>query len=139
MKTYFDHEKLTVYQEAIRFVTWVSDLLDTVPKSIAVHNQLDRASTSIALNIAEGNGKFTPPDRCRFFDISKGSALESASCLDVLFSKTVISQEKANEGKEILRPIVSMLIGLIKSNHPDRIYEESPEYRTRNENQKALS
>ena len=130
MRTYFDHEKLTMYQEAIRFVAWVSDLLETVPKSIAAHNQLDRASTSIPLNIAEGNGKFTPPDRCRFFDISKGSALESASCLDVLFSKKVISQEKANEGKDILRPIVSMLIGLIKSNHPDRVYEGSPEYRT---------
>jgi len=130
MKTHFDHEKLKVYQESIRFVAWVSALLESIPKSMAAHNQLDRASTSIPLNIAEGNGKFTPPDRCRFFDISKGSALESAACLDVLFSKQVIAQEKADEGKEILRPIVSMLIGLIKNNHPDRVYEESPEYRT---------
>ena len=130
MRTYFDHEKLTVYQEAIHFVAWVSVLLETVPKSMAAHNQLDRASTLISLNIAEGNGKFTPSDRCRFFDISKGSALESASCLDVLFSKKLISKEKVGEGKEILGPVVSMLMGLIKSNHPDRVYEESPEYRT---------
>lgn len=33
-----------------------------------VKDQLDRASTSIPLNIAEGNGKYTPKDRCRFFD-----------------------------------------------------------------------
>lgn len=130
MKTYFDHEKLNVYQEAIRFVAWVADLLKTVPKSMAVHNQLDRASTSIPLNIAEGNGKFTPPDRCRFFDISRGSSLESASCLDVLHAKKVIPLEKSIEGKEILRPIVAMLTGLIQSNNPDRVYEEHVEYRT---------
>jgi four helix bundle protein len=62
----FDHEKLNVDQTAIRNVAWVTELLDRVPKSIAVHNQLDRASTSIPLNIAEGNGKFTAADRCRF-------------------------------------------------------------------------
>ena len=50
----FDHEKLTVYQDAIKFVAWADDLLADVPKGIAVHNQLDRASTSIPLNIAEG-------------------------------------------------------------------------------------
>ncbi|MDD2460721.1 MAG: hypothetical protein WC328_01165 [Kiritimatiellia bacterium] len=29
MKTSFDHEKLSVYQEAIRFAAWVGDLLET--------------------------------------------------------------------------------------------------------------
>jgi four helix bundle protein len=129
MKAYFDHEKLNVYQEAIRFVVWSSELLDQVPKRFAVHNQLDRASTSIPLNIAEGNGKYTAPDRCRFFDISRGSALESAACLDVLCSKNVIREEVAREGKEILRAIVSMLVGLIRSNSSDRVCESGPEYR----------
>jgi len=34
------------------------------------------------LNIAEGNGRFTSPDRCRFFDTARGSVLECAACLD---------------------------------------------------------
>lgn len=126
----FDHEKLNVYQEAIRFVAWVSELFESVPKSVAAHNQLDRSSTSIPLNIAEGNGKFTSADRCRFFDISRGSALESSACLDVLCAKKIISGNVADEGKEILEPIVAMLVGLIKSNSSDRVYEESVEYRT---------
>ncbi len=47
MKTHFDHETLDVYQDAIGFVSRVDDLLEGIPKSLAVHNQLDRASTSI--------------------------------------------------------------------------------------------
>ena len=82
MKTTFDHEKLDVYKDSIRFVAYAEALLADVPKNLAVHNQFDRASTSIPLNIAEGNGKYTPADRCRFFDIARGSALECAACLD---------------------------------------------------------
>ena len=91
MKYYFDHEKLDVYQASIEFVTWADGLLEKLPKSLAVTNQLDRASTSISLNIAEGNGKFTDADRCRFFDIARGSALECAACLDVLAAKKHIT------------------------------------------------
>ena len=113
---HFDHEKLKVYQESIRFVAWADDLLETVPKAAAVHNQLDRASTSVPLNIAEGNGKRTSADRCRFFDIARGSALECAACLDVLVAKKKIESETADSGKAVLLEIVSMLVGLIRAN-----------------------
>ena len=59
MKTYFDHEKLDVYREAILFCGWVGEVLATITARAAVKDQLDRASTSIPLNIAEGNGKFS--------------------------------------------------------------------------------
>lgn len=126
MKTNFDHEKLDVYREAIRFVCWTDHILNSIPKSIAVHNQLDRASTSIPLNIAEGNGKHTAPDRCRFFDIARGSALECAACLDVLVVRKHL--DSAIEGKAILVRIVSMLVGLVRSNSESRLYEESAGY-----------
>ena len=116
----FDHEKLNVYQASIAFVALSSDLLATIPKSVAVYNQLDRAATSIALNIAEGNGKFTPADRCRFFDIARGSALESAACLDVLVAKKILAAPQITEGKEALLAIVSMLVGLIRANSESR-------------------
>ncbi|MBC9866603.1 MAG: four helix bundle protein [Opitutae bacterium] len=116
----FDYEKLNLYQESIVFVAWVDDLLESIPKSIAAHNQLDRASTSVPLNIAEGNGKFTPADRCKFFDIARGSALECSACLDVLVAKKKIEKSKADKGKALLVEIVSMLVGLIRSNSPDR-------------------
>jgi len=126
MTAQFGHEKLDVYQDAIRFVSWVDELLEGIPKGLAVHNQLDRASTSIPLNIAEGNGKYTAADRCRFFDIARGSALECAACLDVLVAKNLI--ESADSGKAILVRIVSMLVGLIRSTSASRVYEESSDY-----------
>ncbi len=116
----FDHEKLNVYQQSIEFVAWADELLESVPKGNAVHNQLDRASTSIPLNIAEGNGKHTPADRCRFFDTARGSALECAACLDVLVAKRKIDAAVAQNGKEELVEIVSMLVGLIRANSDDR-------------------
>ncbi len=84
MKAYFDHEKLNVYQLSLAFNEWVGEFLSSVEAKAAAKDQLDRAATSIPLNIAEGNGKFSKKDRARFFDIARGSALESAASLDVL-------------------------------------------------------
>ena len=128
MNPVFDHEKLQVYQEAMRFVSWIHGMLETLPKTLAVHAQLDRAATSIPLNIAEGNGKYTAPDRCRFFDIARGSALECSACVDVLVAKKQI--QSADAGKEILVRIVSMLVGLIRSNSDIRTHEDSGKFGT---------
>lgn len=116
----FDHEKLNVYQASITFVAWASELLLKIPKHLSIHNQFDRASTSIPLNIAEGNGKYTPADRCRFFDNARASTLECAACLDVLVAKSILDQTVTTNGKEILLDIVAMLVGLIRSNSPNR-------------------
>jgi four helix bundle protein len=118
-----DHEKLEVYQAALDFVRWLEPMLQRLPKTLAAADQLDRASTSIALNIAEGNGKFTKADRCRFFDNARGSALESAAALDILSSKGRFSIEELAPGKARLWSIVSMLVALIKSNSDYRLHE----------------
>ena len=119
----FDHEKLNVYQHALEFVAAATDLLDQIPKRSAVHSQLDRASTAIPLNIAEGSGKWTAPDRCRFFDIARGSALECAASLDVAVVKKFLRAEEISDAKQLLIAIVSMLVGLIKSVAPHRAYQ----------------
>jgi four helix bundle protein len=127
----FDHEKLRVYQESIAFASWTEIILERAKKSSPLHDQLDRARTSILLNIAEGNGRFTSPDRCRFFDMARGSVLECAACLDLLAVKKVVSQSELAHGKVILEKIISMLVGLIRSNSADRLYESPVPYRTK--------
>jgi four helix bundle protein len=124
----FDHEKLNVYGKTLEFIGWVTIVLERVPKTMSVHNQLDRSSTSMPLNIAEGTGKFTAPDRCRYYDSARGSALECAAALDVLVVKRILQPAEILEGKALLRPIVSMLVGLIKSVAPDRVFENPFDY-----------
>jgi len=128
MKIYFDHEKMQAYQSSLQFVRWSEAFLDKLPRSAAVYSQLDRARTSIPLNIAEGNAKFTPADKCKFFDTAHGSAVECAACLDVLFIKDILTEPDLDAGKLLLSEIVGLLVGLIKSKSPDRFQEEGVEY-----------
>ena len=114
MKIYFDHEKLDVYQESIAFCGWVGELLSEISAKAAAKDQLDRASTSLALNIAEGNGKLSTVDRARFLEIARGSALESAAYLDVLAARKLVAGERILPAKERLVRIVNMLTGMLK-------------------------
>ena len=121
----FSHEKLNVYQRSIEFIQFIHKISLSI--KINAYEQLDRAATSIPLNIAEGTGKYTSKDKCRYYDIARGSALECAACLDVLKQREKISKEVCEEGKSILIEIVSMLTGLIKSSS-DRVYENQIDY-----------
>src|SRR5205085_9858187 len=115
MSPRFDHEKLNVYQSSLGFVAWATELVSGIQVKAAVKDQLDRAFTSVPLNIAEGNGKFAIRDRCRYLDFARGSALECAACLDVLVAKKLSDEAAVRPGKEQLLEIVSMLMGLISS------------------------
>jgi len=130
MKIHFDHEKLDVYQEAIVFCGWVGEFISTISAKAAAKDQLDRASTSIPLNVAEGNGKFSDKDRARFLEMARGSALECAACLDVLLVRKLASEEQVVPAKEQLARIVQMLIGLLRrfSERASVLREEEPAY-----------
>ena len=114
MKTYFDHEKLNVYQVSLAFNEWAGAFLTGVPVKAAAKDQLDRAATSISLNIAEGNGKFYRRDRARFLDTARGSAVESAASLNVLVSRKLTTTARITPVKQQLVQIVNMLMGLLK-------------------------
>jgi four helix bundle protein len=58
--TDFDHEKLDVYVAAIDFVALADEIVEHLPRGRAhLADQLQRAATSIPLNIAEGAGEFS--------------------------------------------------------------------------------
>src|SRR6185437_8974780 len=127
MKIYFDHEKLDVYRESIAFCGWVGEFLGAISAKAAAKDQLDRASTSIPLNIAEGNGKFSSKDRARFLEIARGSALECAAALDVLVARKLATPEQTEIAKENLVRIVQMLMGMLRR-FSDFLREEGSKY-----------
>jgi len=109
----FHHEKLTVYQHALAFAGWSQTLIESISKETSTRDHLERAGDSIALNIAEGNGKFSRKDRARFFQIAHGSALECAACLDLFVARRCCEAAAIIEGKAILEEIVRMLFKIL--------------------------
>src|SRR5438445_418713 len=121
----FHHEKLKVYQRALEFAGWSQVLIDAMTKKTSTRDQLERAGDSIALNIAEGNGKFSTKVRARFFQIAHGSALESAACLDLFVARKCCDATAIVNGKSMLEEIVKMLFVMLDQ-LGCRIAEDAP-------------
>jgi len=123
----FGHEQLDVYKLSLEYVAWV---YSQVPRLKSHHRnareQLLRASQSVPLNIAEGNGKSGRNDRRHFFEIARGSALECAAIQDVLQIGNVLTLEENNKAKQYLIRIVSMLTKLSLFN--ENVKEAAPTY-----------
>ena len=110
----FGHEKLDVYKVSLQYFKWIFEIADRLTgKFRHSRDHLLRAFQSITYNISEGNGKTSKNDRSRFFEISRGSALECASVQDVLQIGDIISEEENEYGKDLLVRIVSMLTKMI--------------------------
>lgn len=120
----FDHERLEAYQVALDFF----DLADIVVEQLRhrggrsnLADQLGRAALSIVNNItdvnniAEGAGKFSKPDKSRFYTIAIGSATESAAMLDVCLRRQLVAADVHDRGKQRLDRIVAMLVKLCRA------------------------
>jgi four helix bundle protein len=74
-----------------------------------VLDQFKRAMISISLNIAEGAGKHYGKDQAKFYDVARGSALESGACLDVLVAMQIVSPIAIQSGKDFWRKLSQCL------------------------------
>lgn len=65
------------YNLAVQFYKDTQKII--LPKHLK--DQLDRSSSSISLNLAEGNAKFSFKDKARFYQMAYGSLRESQTIL----------------------------------------------------------
>ncbi|MFM7921540.1 MAG: four helix bundle protein, partial [Planctomycetaceae bacterium] len=80
----FAFEKLVVYQKSVDFADQICLRSENFARGYGfLADQLNRASSSISANIAEGNGRFTKPDRKNFFGIARGSVHECVPLLEL--------------------------------------------------------
>ena len=108
-----DHERLDAFQVALEFAAMVPAL--TKAARPALRDQLERASSSVALTLAEGCARRTRRDRHHFFSIAQGSAMECAAALDILRVTGHLAAADATRAKHKLTRIVQMLVGLRRS------------------------
>ena len=114
----FDHEKLDVYKVSITFVLLIDELVKVLPRGRSyLVDQLQRAGSSITLNIAEGAGEYSRNEKVRFYRMAKRSAIECASILDICYQLQLIDSQLYSRGRELLLRTVAMLIGLSKPTH----------------------
>ena len=106
----FDHEKLDVYKVAIEFVILADEIIRHLPKGRAyLADQLQRAASSIPLNIAEGAGEYSTNEKCRFYRMAKRSATECAGILDVCHQLALTEEIRHAKSRVLLLRVVAML------------------------------
>lgn len=110
----FSHEDLDVYQAGIQLVAWLERMNTEFTCSADLLTKLDKATTAIVLNIAEGNGRFTGTDQSKFFAIAYKSTVQSASLVDLAAFNGSSDVSRVEEGRELLRRIAAMLTSLSK-------------------------
>ena len=109
----FMFEKLDVYQKAVDFADQAASLTEQFPRGYGyLSDQLNRAALSIATNIAEGNGRFTSPDRKHFFVIARGSAQECVPLLELAKRRNLIQDDSHAGLRQDLETISKMIRGL---------------------------
>ena len=107
-----DAEKLDCYRIALEFQAIAVQL---VPKRgcSELRDQLDRASISIVLNIAEGCGRRSPADKARFYSMARGSATECAAIVDLLAVRGLVDERLRKRARALLVRVVQMLTRLV--------------------------
>ena len=117
-RNHFSFQDLVVWQKAVGFSETVIRLIDTIDaprKHYRLIEQLESASASVALNIAEGKGRQTTKEFIQFLYIARGSLFEVITLL-ILFTRLEwIEKEQLEKIQDNAIEITKMLNSLIKS------------------------
>lgn len=111
---YESFEKLDVWRKACRLAVEVYEILSDC-KDYDLKRQMNRASISIASNIAEGAERNTVPEYIRFLRIAKGSAAELRTQFYIADKIGLINSAISSKKTQELKEISAMLQGLINS------------------------
>ena len=113
--SFFDFESLELYKKSLDFTDFVYDLIIRFPKEerFGLGSQLNRAATSISLNIAEGYGESIPLS-LRYLRIVRGSIRECLACSTIAFRRNYIDEQKYMESRTYLTELSKLAAGYKK-------------------------
>jgi four helix bundle protein len=105
---FFAHECLDAYQVGLEFIRWFHALPGGAELSSRLYRQVDKAATSMVLNVAEANGRYPEADRRRFLDIAESGAGKAAVYLDLCQSKGELDPGQGERGTGLLGRVALM-------------------------------
>lgn len=110
-----DYKKFLVWQKSHQLTLEVYKIVSSFPREeiFALTSQMNRASSSIPMNIAEGCGRNSDKNFCRFLYISFGSANELEYQLLLSIDLNFIDSEKGKNLLVQVEEVKKMLNGLI--------------------------
>jgi len=114
----FSFEHLNVWQKAVEFaykVISVAEKMRADRKHYRLIDQLEAASTSVALNIAEGKGRYSKKEFIKFLYIARASLYETITLLIIFHKNEWIGEEFLIEFKVFGDEIGKMISSLINS------------------------
>ncbi|WKZ61580.1 MAG: four helix bundle protein [Cyclobacteriaceae bacterium] len=113
----FKFENLKVWQKSIELSGEISELTEKFPKKemFVLTSQIQRASDSIALNIAEGSTGQTNPEFRRFLAIALRSAIEVVCCLHIGKRRRLVNEKEFSYFYDFLTEIVKSIQALRNS------------------------
>ena len=113
----FYYRRLDVYKDAKQLAINVNEALKSFPKEerYALTGQLQRASTSVMFNIAEGFGRYSSKERIHFLEIANGSLMEVSSQIELAEAYHYISTTQREDFDNQILSIVKQLAGLRKA------------------------
>jgi four helix bundle protein len=106
---YFLHESLVVYQRSLQVHDALAGLWEAEGKRCRYTRKVDELSTSLTINIAEGNGRFSKLDHSKFVSIAEDAGTKLAAYLDLVEAAPPVETDAA---KSHLREVMAMLGGL---------------------------
>ena len=122
MGTINSYKDLKVWNKAMDLTTMVYDALKTFPpkEEYGLSSQMRRSSVSIPSNIAEGYGRNSTLDYCRFLQIALGSAYELETQVELARRLDYVDNDTANKLATQLTEVGRMLNSLINKIKPDK-------------------
>jgi len=111
----FHHETLDVYRVAIAAAEAYCSSEAVSRLSNPVFRRLDELLTSMVLNVAEGNGRFSEADQARFLGTSHESAIKLAARLDLCVAQGLLPSNEVDEWKLLLERVSVMTSSMVAS------------------------
>jgi len=95
----YKFQRLEVYQLALEYLDRIYELTKTFPaeEKYNLTSQLQRAATSIVLNIAEGSTGQSDAEQNRFLVLALRSFLETIACFDIAQRRAYLTKGNLDE------------------------------------------